>query len=480
MMPPEVLGEKFVVRKKVRGRFRIALVYPCSYKVAVSNLGMRIIYHLLNLDERIYCERFTNESDRSLETGSHIREFDLVMFCYQYELDLFEIARWIIKEDLFDKPKIVGGPCVYNPFPLRGLVDYVYLGEAEASLTDFVDSMLAGADADELSRIKGILDLKSLKPSRRAYPNPLNTFLPALQVSSRLSVFGDALLVDVSRGCRWACKFCLGRCVYAPYRERPLDQLVQVIEEGLERGSYESLALISSDLNSYSRLDELLAFIESMLDRGRFRLIAPSIRADTIDERLIELLVKSGEKTITLAPESSEELRHRIGKPFSDEQLIEACKLLKKHGVEKVKLYFMFGLPDETAEDLKSIIKLVSRIKEIGLKLRVSANPFVPKPHTPFEDEVFRDPKELKASLRYLRKELGGILTTDGIRQAFLQAMIARGDEKIGRLILETAKLGEKPSLSLLKKKARELGIDLAQYARYGSENEPWKSLKLS
>lgn len=474
-----MLDEKFTVRKKVRGRFRIALVYPSTYKVVISNLGLRIIYHLLNLDDRIYCERFTAESGRSLETGSPLNEFNLIMFCYQYEPDLLEIARLIAEFGLFDKPKIVGGPCTCNPFPLKELADYVYIGEAESKLMDLVEGIMGGWKPEELASLEGVFVPSVSETAVRVYPRKLDTFLPALQISSRLSVFGDALLIDVSRGCRWGCLFCLGRKVYAPYRERDLSQLTEVMEEGIMRGGYEAVALISSDLCSYSKLEKLLEVMENLRKAKGFRLIAPSLRADSLNEKLLETLAKSGEKTITLAPESSEELRYRIGKAFPDERLLEVCKLLKRAGISRVKLYFMFGLPGESIKDLEAIIKLVREIRSAGLEVRVSANPFVPKPHTPMEDEGLEDLKALREKLRFLRRELKGILATDGLRQAYLQAVISRGDERIGRLILESAKKYGRLTLTILRREAERMKLNLDEYARKGSEEKPWRRVKL-
>jgi len=240
-----MLDEKFVVRKRVRGKFRIALVYPSTYEVAISNLGIRIIYHLLNLDDRIYCERFTAESDRSIETGSHLSEFDLIMFSYQYELDFLEMAHQIARLNLFDKPKIIGGPCTCNPYPLKCLTDYVYIGEAESGLMKLIEEMMDGASPENLASLEGLFIAGVSEAVRRTYPRRLDTFLPALQVSSRRSIFGDALLLDVSRGCGWSCLFCLGKNFYAPYRERSLDQLAEIMREGVIRGDYEAVALNS-------------------------------------------------------------------------------------------------------------------------------------------------------------------------------------------------------------------------------------------
>ena len=475
-----MLDEKFVVRKRVRGKFRIALVYPSTYEVAISNLGIRIIYHLLNLDDRIYCERFTAESDRSIETGSHLSEFDLIMFSYQYELDFLEMAHQIARLNLFDKPKIIGGPCTCNPYPLKCLTDYVYIGEAESGLMKLIEEMMDGASPKNLASLEGLFIAGVSEAVRRTYPRRLDTFLPALQVSSRRSIFGDALLLDVSRGCGWSCLFCLGKNFYAPYRERSLDQLAEVMREGVIRGDYEAVALIASDLSRYSRLEELIEIARELRRDRSFRLIAPSLRADAMSEMLLELLAESGEKTITIAPETCEELRYRIGKGFPDESLLNVCKLLKKHGITRIKLYMMFGLPGETMKDLEEAVKLVREIKDLGFRVRVSANPFVPKPHTPVESEEFEDPRILRRKLKFLRRELGRILSTDGIRQAYLQAIIARGDERIGELILETVREYRKPTLAAIRRKAKKMGINLDDYAKRGSEERPWRRIRLT
>ena len=475
-----MLDEKFVVKKKVRGKFRIALVYPSTYKVAISNLGLRIIYHLLNLDNKIYCERFTAESDRSIETGSHLSEFDLIMFSYQYEPDLLEIARQIIRLNLFNKLKVIGGPCTCNPFPLEHLADCVYIGEAESGLMKLVNMIMNEVSSENLASLEGLFVPGISEVARRTYPRKLDTFLPALQVSSKQSVFGDALLLDVSRGCEWSCLFCLGRSFYAPYRERGLEQLTEVMREGMTGGGYEAMALIASDLSRYSKLEELIEAMKEVRRNRRFKLIAPSLRADGINERLLEALVESGEKTITIAPESCEMLRYRIGKGFSDESLFEACRLFKRIGISRIKLYIMFGLPGETLGDLEKVVKLIKEIMNMGLKVRVSANPFVPKPHTPMENEEFEDPKILKEKLKFLRRELGGILSTDGIRQAYLQALIARGDGKIGKLILEIVKKHAKPMPTAMRREAEKMGINLDDYARSGSEERPWRNIKLA
>ncbi|MEM0452061.1 MAG: radical SAM protein [Nitrososphaerota archaeon] len=471
--------EKLVVRKKFRDRFRVALVYPNVYRVAMSNLGYRILYHMLNNDDRIYCERFTYDSSRSLETGSDLRDFDLIMFSYQYELDLVKIAEIIVRNGLFNKPKIVGGPCTYNPFLLKPFVEYVYIGEAESKLQAFIEAIMENREDEEIAKIEGIYVSSISSNVTKTYPHILDTFLPSLQVSSNYTIFGDALMVDVSRGCKWGCLFCLGRSIYSPYRERSIDQLIQTIGEGMVKGGYSSLVMIASDLNNYSNLDELLEYVEKLMNYRKFKVIAPSLRADIINEKLLEVLVKSGEKTVTLAPESSEEVRFRIGKKIRDEVLIEACKIFKKTGIKKVKLYFMFGIPGETIEDLKTIVKIIEEISKLGLKVKVSANPFIPKPHTPLQDAEFEDPRELREKLKFLKKKLGKVLTTDGVKQAYIQAIISRGDEEIGKLILEVLGKYGVFSLKLLRREMEKIGLDINEYARWGSPEKPWKKIKL-
>lgn len=259
-----MFNKKFVVKKRVRGKFGIALVYPSTYKVAISNLGLRIIYHLLNLDDRVYCERFTIDSERSIESSSHLREFDLIMFCYQYEPDLLEIAQLITKLNLFDKLKIIGGPCTCSSFPLKDVADLVYIGEAESTIVPLIEKIMGGVGFEELIKLEGIFVPEVSEGARKTYLKKLDTFLPSFQVSSRMSVFGDTLLIDVSRECKWSCLFCLGRNFYAPYRERSLDQLVEVLREGVMRGVYEAVAPIASDLGNYSKLTELIEVIREI------------------------------------------------------------------------------------------------------------------------------------------------------------------------------------------------------------------------
>jgi radical SAM superfamily enzyme YgiQ (UPF0313 family) len=227
-------------------------------------------------------------------------------------------------------------------------------------------------------------------------------------------------------------------------------------------------------------LDELVEIVRG-LRRGRsFGLIVPSLRADAINEKLLEVIVESGEKTITVAPESCEELRCRIGKNFSDESLLQTCMLLRKHGISRVKLYVMFGLPGETMKDVEKTVKLVKDTKNMGFKVRVSANPFVPKPHTPMESEELEDLKILRRKLKLLKKELGGMLNTDGIRQAYLQAIIARGDERIGDLVLHVVRKYAEPTLAAIKREAERMGISIDNYAKRGSEEKPWKRIRLA
>ena len=366
--------EKFVVRKRIRGKFRIALIYPNTYRVAMANLGFRLLYFLLNQHEQIYCERFTSDSNLSMETGSRLRDFDLLAFCYQYENDLLRIVELVEKEQLWNKPKLFGGPCTVNPFPIKAFADLVYVGEAEASLDKLIEAILGEAKLEDLGKIRGVYVPEIDNKVRRAYPHILPK-LPPFQVSSKNTVFGDAFLLEVSRGCIWNCKFCMGRNIFAPYRERKLEDLLEVTELAMKKGRYEKLVLIAASIGSYSRLDEFCEELDKLVPNLGFTVSAPSLRADALNERLLELIVESGERTIALAPESNERLRYELGKEFDDQALLEACKLAKRVGIRQIKLYLMFGLPGESDEDLKEAAKLVNEVKRIGCLLYTSPSP---------------------------------------------------------------------------------------------------------
>jgi len=439
----EFLKEQNPFLKKWRkGLKRVALVYPNKYRSGISNIGLQYIYAKINSLDDFICERFYSdvyEGIRSLETGTELKDFDIAFFSLQFEEDYFK-AIDIIKKSNFKGVKIAGGPCVMeNPKPLLNYFDAFFIGEVEEVLEDLLEAALN----KNFDGLRGVYTGKEDKV-KRVYPRKLNEHLH-VQIFGE-GVYGRSILLEVGRGCSGACKFCMVRQIYFPQRWRDLDLLLEVVERNLK--VTRKVALIAPSVTGYPRLRELL---QSLLNFNC--LISPSsLRADQLDLEILEILANSGLKSITLAPETgNEELRELIGKHCPNDVFIEVAEQAAKLGIKQMKLYFLFGLPCETMEHLNDTIRFVERIKRI-IKVHVSVNPLVPKPHTPFQwlafggyygnkaENISENLAVLKKKEKYLKKELGKL----GIEAKFekidkfaLQTVLSRGNTDISSIFLE-------------------------------------------
>ncbi len=468
--------EKNVFKKNPRGKLRIALVYPNLYKVGMSNLGFRIVYDMLNSLDYVYCERFFIDFERTLETNSPLRDFDIIAFCYQFENDLLNIIEIIDKYNIWNKVKIAGGPCTVNPYPIKKFVDYVFIGEAEANLIDFIEAFAEGCRNGDIEKIDGVYVSSRDNKTKKVFMRNLDEYFPTAQISSEHTAFNDVFLLEISRGCAWNCRFCMGTHIFKPRRERSLEKLVEIVEKGVEMNKPKKISLIGASVSDYSKIDELSEYLSEYADRG-IEISAPSLRADTIKESLLDLLARSKQKTITIAPESSEDIRYMLNKKISNEDLLNACRLAKKSGIRKVKLYFIVGLPNESEKDLNEIVKIVESIKKLGLWVKVSINPFIPKPHTPMQFFAFEDPKILRKKIEFLRRNIKAEVEFEDLKSAIIQAVIARGDEKLGEILYRTYKYGK--SFSAMKKAFKDFKINLNKYLeeRDPEEKLPWEKI---
>ncbi len=467
--------EKNVFRKNPKGKLRVALVYPNLYKVGMSNLGFRIVYDMLNSLDYVYCERFFMDFERTLETNSPLRDFDIIAFCYQFENDLLNIVEIIDKYDIWDKVKIAGGPCTVNPYPLKKFVDYIFIGEAEANLIDFIDAFI---EDGEIEKIDGIYISEKDNKTRKVSMKDLDEYFPVAQISSENTAFNDVFMLELSRGCMWNCRFCMGTHIFKPRRERSLEKLIEILERGVEINKPKKISLIGASVSDYSKIDELSDFLMGYAERG-IEISAPSLRADTIKESLLELLAASGQKTITIAPESSEDLRYMLNKRISNEDLLKACKMAKKFGIKKIKLYFIIGLPNEGEKDLKEIAEIVEDIKKLGLWVKVSVNPLIPKPFTPMQFSAFEDVKVLRKKMEFLKRNVKAEIEFEDLKSSVIQAIIARGDEKLGDILLKAYRYGK--TFSAIKKAFKEFKIDFNEYLRERSLEEelPWEKIDI-
>ncbi len=402
---------------------RVAVVYPNRYVGGITNLGLQRIYFEINSNEDYIAERFYTdvfEGLRSVESGAYINNFFIALFSLQYEEDIFNAVK-ILKKGKFRGKTIAGGACVIqNPFPFVGIFDRLFIGEVENAVTDVIEDR----------HVEGLMPY-SMK--RRVVE--LDSEMRAQIVSD--NAYGRSILIEIGRGCPRGCRFCIVRQIYSPARWRSADEIVSIAEAN--RDLAEKVAIISPSPTDHPEFKDVL---HRLKDLG-FHVSPSSLRADKFDEEMAELL--SDVRTLTLAPEAgSEKLREVVNKGIDEEDILSAVEIAKD--VERIKLYFMFGLPGESYDDLNEIIRLVEKIKNTGKRVSVSINPLVPKPHTPFQwlpyggdpsKNVLDSIEEMRRKRKYLISKLRKIADVDveSIEKFAIQTVLSRGDERVGKYL---------------------------------------------
>lgn len=493
---------------------KVCLCYPDKYVIGMSNLGIEILYKLLNTYENILCERVytpdvdmeqllnsANETIVSLETNHKLTEFDIIGFSLQHELcytNIFTILslakipfRRIDRKNIF--PLIIaGGHCSCNPEVLSDYIDCFILGEAEESLLQLID-VIAKYKKDsskpnnnsivtkqQLILACGTIDSVYIPdcPDKKVKPSIVDikkSFYPEVPTVPLVRTTHLRLNIELTRGCGYNCNFCQAGYIHKPLRYRDKEYVMHLIEKGIKSTGYDELSFTGFCVTNYPYLLEVIDFVNKKFDKISISL--PSLRIEDINEDLIEKLSCSSRKsTITLAPEAAtERLRKVINKEITTNEIFEKIFILYKFGFKKIKLYFMIGLPTETEEDIEAIPKFVKQLyktfPEIRLNLTVSI--FVPKPHTPFQFVPMNNYDVLYKKLKFLSKQLKQSMSSidKKIYSAFIEALISRGDKQIGKLIETVWDNGarfdnwkESFNPNLWVNKIRDLNIEFEKY----------------
>jgi len=463
------------------GCFNVLLVFPDTYEIGMSYQGIRFLYHRLadmdgvkvemafapwpDMEERM---RNCDEPFRSYQTGTPAHAFDLIGFSVIYELHYTNLMMILdltglpveATERREDDPIVVaGGPCCSNPLPFLGAVDAVFLGDGEESLPEAVEvlrTLKSSGTRRETKRellagITGVyVDGVSPSAITRTYRLRRGDLIRRPIVPSA-SIVHDRLTVEIMRGCTRGCRFCHAGMMHRPRRERAVREIVEAACDGLDASGWDQVSLLSLSTSDYSCLDELLEKLTPELEGRHVSLSLPSLRPETITERIVtasSLVRRSG---FTIAPEAgTERLRRFINKGMTEGEILEGCRLIIEGGWQGIKLYFMIGLPTETEEDLSGIVDLTRKILELPrpagrFTLGVSISPFVPKPHTPFQwerqcpmDELLEKQKFLSERMRSKRIQLS--LRTPAL--SILEGLLARGDRKLWPVLLKAYRLG--------------------------------------
>ena len=473
------------------GRLRFALAYPNFYRVGMSNLGIHIIYELLNSRLGIACERFfLSDSNKilSLETQTPLNKFQVVGFAVSFEPDYFNVVKMLRLGKInprssertdFDPIIIAGGPCAtFNPVPLAEIFDAFVIGEGEVILPKLLDEIISSENLPRLERLEKLSQVAGVyvpafpKKVSRLWLKDLDDY-PAHSTILTDDAEFNMYLIETARGCGRHCRFCMAGYCFRKPRNRSLDVLKNEIHAAKKFGK--KIGLVGAAISDYPQINELCEFILS----ERLQMSVSSFRADSVTSELVKSLAASGLKTLTIAPEvGSEKMRRVVNKGITEENIFTAIELGLKAGIKNFRLYFMVGLPFEELSDVEEIARLSLRIKKFcGGRLTLSVNPFVPKPFTPFQWSSFAEKKYLDAAFKILRSQLkstGGVeIISESIRSAEVQAILSRGDRKISEIILQSETAQD------FRKNFKAAGLDEEFYLRERplEENLPWDFL---
>ena len=508
---------------------RVLLVYPNTREVALANLGFQQVYTLLNSIQGVECDRYALPNDwipetemlsqkdlRSMDMNLLPADFDMIAFSISFEPDylnaVIALKYFNIPLDRTERdssyPMIVaGGSAIFiNPEPLANCMDVMFIGEGEGMANYFFDTLYKCEDKNKIlekaASLPGIyvpkfydLQIESGRqvgvstsidiPSRvtRHWVRKEQSLCTHSVVHGENSTFKDMALMEVTRGCIWACRFCTAGFIYRPPRlpdlNKTYDSMMQTL--GDQGKTAQTIGLVGPSVTDHPQLP---ALAKRITDEGK-TISFSSLRMETLTDELVGLILKSGQKTLTVAVDGpSERMRDVINKAATDEFIIEKCRFLTRKGILHLKIYSIIGLPYETDDDIEQFIHLVERVQEVYVdecrnlgrigRVTISLSPLVPKPGTPFQWHPMEKVKSLKKKFSRLRKALGKLphlkLSFGSPNEAYLQTYLSRGDRSVHEFFKTFLSNGHDAKRALNKH-----SVDSFVYRQYGKEDYlPW------
>ena len=483
-------------------RISIALAFPDLYDLGMSNLGLSILYHIVNSTangraERVFAvaedaARILREKQIplfSLESKTPLKDFDLLGFNsatelnYTNILDMLNLAGISIlasERDESDPLVVIGGGCAFNPEPLAEFADFFFMGDAEEAIVEMIDTLHTCMDLTrsqklmELSKIEGVYvpsfyqpeysdngKFSGLKRIAEQAPDKIkartvgelkNSYYPELPIVPGIETVHDRLAVEIMRGCGHACRFCQATVIYKPARARKVEDIVGQTITSLDKTGFDEVTLLSLSSGDHKDIETLVRRLADKVRSKRISVSLPSLRITTLSLELAGLIMSNQKIGLTFAPEAgTERLRKVINKPLNEDTLITVLGEAFQQGWQTIKLYFMIGLPTETEDDLAGIADLIRKLCRISDKHRgkhnfnITISPFAPKSHTPWQWERQISIEEIEQKRDYLKSQIRNRnvrLKFHNPRTTWLEGVLGRGDRRIAKAIYQAYKLG--------------------------------------
>ena len=503
-MPGRYTGGEFNQVKKDWQKIttRIALLFPEIYDLGMSNLGMMILYDLINKEKNYLAERaFVPWTDMetalrkeniplySLESKRPLLDFDILAVSLPYEslytnflnaLDLSQIPIYAADRNEDHPLVIVGGHATFNPEPITPFVDGVVIGEGEEIILEILE--IISDKKEDLNRkdiLKELIGINGLyipafyEPvyntdgtfSKLEKTNPDAPDLiqkrivaklpppPTKPIVPYIDTVHNRAPLEIMRGCTRGCRFCHAGIVTRPVRERPVAEILETMETLIPNTGYSEIGLLSLSSSDYTQIIELIEAINKRFEGQNIAVSLPSLRIESVSVSLMDALAGKRRGGFTLAPEAAtERLRNIINKPISDQQLLDTAKEIYQHGWHTIKLYFMIGHPSETLDDVQAIADLSKKVLQQGFqtignraKVHTSIGTFVPKPHTPFQWVGISSREEITEKLDLLRNELRGKglkLNWNNPKETHFESWLSRGDRRLSEVIFKAWQKG--------------------------------------
>lgn len=502
--------EQGTIHKEWGGRIPIALVYPNTYHVGMSNLGFQTIYRFLNNYDHIVCERVFLSNNRSvplnnvssqplsLESQRPLSDFAVLAFSISYELDYFNVIRLLRESGIPLKASdrnhrypilIAGGPCITaNPEPLSPFFDCLAIGEGEVILPKLIDVFTDTIQGDRdtmlkyLALVDGIyMPNFNLNTSvNRQWVQNLDNYPTHSAIITPNTEFRNMYLIEITRGCLWNCRFCMANYQFQPMRWYSKEVILESAENGLKYGN--NLGLVGASIVDHPQIEEI---VTTLREKGA-DLSVSSLRIHPISPTVLSALSDSATRTITLAPEAgSERLRKVINKSITETQIHTAVHQVASHGIRNLKLYFMIGLPTEQDEDIEALINLSLDCRNIFSKyhttgyITINITPFIPKPGTPFQWLPMANPETLKHRLQIIKNALknkGIQVKSDSMAWSMVQSVLARGDSNLAAVLA----LMSDSTLAAWRNATEQCKLDTEFYAlrqKPFTESLPWSKI---